>query len=347
MHFAVREIVYRNSATDMNEISQQMPSRLRDNKIASLLYNFLLKWQHLENHPRMGRLWRRVWQAACDRITTQVSTNIHGRRAIVNFGHTYPLYARRYKRWNNPLLELVNQVHHHKKRPINIIDVGAAIGDTVLLIEANCIGMVENYYCVEGEAEFFNLLVENIGSWRTVHAINALLSDKLEDIPTLTRTHAGTASAQGDLLQGAVPLDSLFCGSKSDSMIDVLKIDVDGFDGRVLRGSTGILEKHRPAVIFEWDPFLCQRTENGWLDHFIRLNESSYHRFVWFSKYGDFSHFTSGLDNASVNRMATVCLSNQHDFNWHYDIVALPDEAPEMEQQLAALSFAKQRRSFY
>lgn len=331
----------------MKLITQQTHPQIRDDKLASLVYNFLLDWQHLENHPRLGRLWRHMWQAACDKFTTQVSTNIHGRRAIVNFGHTYPLYARRYKRWNNPLLELVAQVHHHKQRPISLIDVGAAVGDTALLIDANCPGMVGDYYCVEGEPEFFALLQENIGSWHTVHPIRALLSDKSEDIPNLTRTHAGTASAQGNSLERAITLDSLFTESRPDTTIDVLKIDVDGYDGRVLRGSQDLLKKHRPAVIFEWDPSLCQKTGNNWLDHFIGLNELSYNRFIWFSKYGDFSHFTTGLDSAAINRMATVCLSNRHDWNWHYDIIALPDEAPEMEEQLATLSFAKKRRSFY
>lgn len=331
----------------MNPITPQIPPRIRDDKFASLVYNFLLKWQHLENQPHLGRIWRYMWETACERFTTEVSTNIHGRRAIVNFGHTYPLFARRYKRWNNPLLELVNQVYHHKQRPLSLIDVGAAIGDTALLIDANCPNMVGNYYCVEGEAQFFDLLVENIGAWDTVHPIRALLSDKTESIPNLTRTHAGTASALGDSLEKAVTLDSLFTDSMPDATIDIIKIDVDGYDGRVLRGSRDLLRKHQPTVIFEWDPYLCQKTGNAWLDHFVGLNELSYRRFVWFSKYGEFSHFTTGLDNASLNRMASVCLSNLHDTNWHYDIIALPDGAPEIEEELATLQFAKKRRSLY
>jgi len=323
------------------------PPQIHDDKVASFIYNLLLNWQHLENHPRLGRIWRSMWQKACENFSTYVSTNIHGRRAIVNFGHTYPLFARRYKRWNNPLLELVNQIYRYKQRPIDLIDVGAAVGDTVMLIDANCPGMVRNYFCVEGEAEFFSLLMENIGAWDNVHPIRALLSDKLQEIPNLTRTHAGTASAQGRLAEKAVTLDSLTSDGMRNTTIDVLKIDVDGFDGRVLRGSAELLEKSRPAVIFEWDPFLCQRTENDWLDHFIGLNELSYHRFIWFTKYGDFSHFMTGFDSAAINRMATVCLSNQHDHSWHYDIIALPDEAPELEDQLATLQFAKKRRSFY
>ena len=325
----------------------QYRSPIKDDKVASFVYNFLLKWQHLYDHPRLGRLWWYMWNMAGERFSTYVSTNIHGKRAIVNFGHTYPLFTRRYIHWNNPLLELVNQVRQYKKRSIGFVDVGAAIGDTALLIDANCPGMVGHYYCVEGEAEFFSLLIENVGSWDTVHPIRALLSDKFEDIPSLTRSHAGTASAQGDLSESAVTLDSLFKENNATFPIDIIKIDVDGYDGRVLRGARDLLEKYRPAVIFEWDPALCQKTGNSWFDHFVGLNELSYNRFIWFSKYGDFSHFTTGIDEAAISRLAAVCLSNQHDDNWHYDIIALPSEAPDIEEQLATLPFAKKRRSHF
>jgi FkbM family methyltransferase len=320
---------------------------IKDDKIASLIYNILLDWQYLENHKRLGRVWRKTWNHVCDRFTSMVSTNIHGRRAIVNFGHSYPLFARRYKHLNNPLVELVYQTHLSKQRPINIIDIGAAIGDTVLLIEANCPHMVSNYYCIEGESEFYALLIENVGTLDAVHPINVMLSDKPESIPNLTRSHAGTASAQGNESVQAVTLDSLFDTDVMGAGIDILKIDVDGYDGRVLRGARNILAKRSPAVIFEWDPYFCQKTNNSWLDHFIGLNEIGYSRFIWFSKYGEFSHFTTGCDEASINRMAAIILSNKHDTNWHYDIIALPDSAPEMEEQLSALSFAKNKPSSY
>jgi hypothetical protein len=56
----------------MNQITQQITSPIRDDKLASLVYNFLLNWQHLENLPRRGRFWRYIymWQAACDRFST-------------------------------------------------------------------------------------------------------------------------------------------------------------------------------------------------------------------------------------------------------------------------------------
>src|SRR3569833_3380912 len=118
------------------------PPQIHDDKVSSFIYNLLLYWQHLENHPRLGRIWRSMWQKACENFSTYVSTNIHGRRAKVNFGHTYPLFARRYKRWNNPLLELVYQIYLYKQLTINLIVVGAAVGVTVMIIDAICPGMV-------------------------------------------------------------------------------------------------------------------------------------------------------------------------------------------------------------
>ena len=86
----------------------------------------------------------------------------------------------------------------------------------------------------------------------------------------MLRTHKGTASAQGNSKTSAVTLDSLISLINPDA-IDLIKIDVDGFDGKVLLGAKGILRRYSPAVIFEWHPALCKQTGNNWTDHLTPL----------------------------------------------------------------------------
>jgi hypothetical protein len=173
-----------------------------------------------------------------------------------------------------------------------------------------------------------------------------MLSDEIEEIPDLVRLHPGTASAQGSTKTHAVTLDSLII-KHNISKVDLIKIDVDGYDGRVIKGSEEILKKFHPAVIFEWDPFHCKNTNNNWQDHFSILNKLGYNQFIWFSKYGDFSHFMTVIDESAINQMAQVCLSNEHDWNWHYDIVALHDTSTINTKELATMKYAKLRRSWY
>jgi hypothetical protein len=96
--------------------------------------------------------------------------------------------------------------------------------------------------------------------------------------------HESTASAQGDSLVWALALDDISL-VKTES-IDVFKIDVDGFDGRVLAGSRKLLLQHKPVVIFEFHPGLVKETGNEILLPFIVLAETGYHTLIWFDKYG-------------------------------------------------------------
>ena len=319
---------------------------IREGKLASLAYNLLLKYHNLERNRYFRPVWRHAWTLASQNFSCPVSTNIHGRRAIVNFGHTYPLYARRVQQWNNPLIELVYQTYASTNAPITVIDVGAGVGDTVLLLEANCPRMVGEYICVEGSEEFFAYLRENLAGLGKATIFRAMLSDTPGPIPTLVRTHAGTASAQGDEMVQSTTLDSLI--ARSDLLGNyVLKIDVDGFDGKVLGGARSLLATSRPAVIFEWHPILCRDSGNSWLDHFKALHERGYRRYTWFTKYGQFSHFMRDIDEASIAQLAEVCAHGRHDDDWHYDVVALTDDHKISDVALAELSFANKRRSWY
>lgn len=110
---------------------------------------------------------------------------------------------------------------------------------------------------------------------------------------------------------------------------------------------TQTLASYKPALIFEWDPAHCVNTGNSWLEHFEILVRSNYTRFVWFTKYGDFSHFMTEVDDAAIKNLAELCLSGKHDYNWHYDIVALHQSSLMNDGRLALLGFAKRRHSYY
>ncbi|MDY6828006.1 MAG: FkbM family methyltransferase [Pseudomonadota bacterium] len=320
---------------------------MHDHKWASLLYNQCLQRHQWQQHPVRGRIWRWAWHQGLARFDgTTVSTNMHGQRTLVNFGHSYGLYARRFSRWNNPLVELTHQAHVAHQRPVHLVDVGASVGDTVRLLQANCGDKVAGFVCVEGDPGFFAYLSANLAGDPRVRLVQHMLSDGSGQVPSLVRTHPGTASAQGQATEDAVPLD-LIVSPENTGQVDILKVDVDGFDGKVLGGSRKLLKTWHPAVIFEWDPFFCKQTENSWTEHFELLTALGYDRFLWFSKYGDFSHPMTGYDAPAVEQLAQLCLSDAHDSNWHYDVVALHTDSPIDPVALAAARFAKQRKSWF
>jgi hypothetical protein len=170
-----------------------------------------------------------------------------------------------------------------------------------------------------------------------------MLSDRPGQERSLVRTHPGTASAQGTHPTEATTLDLL--ADQAGLVPDVIKVDTDGFDGKVLAGATGLLSRDRPAVIFEWHPLLCHATNNNWWLAFEVLAASGYDEFVWFTKYGAFSHIDHGYSRSKLQTLADMCLQGRGpDPDWHYDVVALPRGSTVDPAALAALRHARSAR---
>ena len=291
--------------------------------VAERVYNALVLTAPFANRRVTGGIWKRVWDRAGWKYSGPVNTTIHGRRAVVNFGHTYAVLSRRFKHYNAPLVDLVRRTARDRCRPVTVVDVGASIGDTVMLMDEACPSLVAQYHCVDGDAEFFEYLKRNLGGRPDCTLYKAMLSAGDDDVPELVRTHGGTASAQGTTTRPARPLDTVLADTISS--IDVLKIDTDGFDGRVLAGSTAILRESRPAVIFEWHPLLYDRTGNDPMEPFEVLHAAGYRELEWYDKFGVFSHTSAVDDHAVVREMYGRCVAEPA-LDVHFDIVARPSD---------------------
>lgn len=293
-------------------------------------------------------LLRPIWpqlQGRLTRCASPISTRIHGHPVVINANYTYPLYSRIFPTLNNPLVELVHQVWKIRQGPLRIIDVGAAVGDTALLVRANCPDAWGEFICIDADPEFLPQLRHNIAQLPSCRAIGVQLSRCRRAERSLVRTHAGTASAQGGGSSDAQPLDDVIAANGIAEPVDLLKTDVDGFDGEVLAGATRLLSTSQPAVIFEWHPKLCAQTGTDAFLAFETLRANGYSRLLWFTKFGTFSHYCASDDGNAIRRLHRHCLHTTTDGDWHYDVVALHDDSDVDEQGLADLRFAVGKRS--
>lgn len=311
--------------------------------IASATWALLLKHMPVEGSFR-DRVWQKFYRIAERRWHGRdVAICVHGKRTVMNYGHAYPLYARRFHHWNQPLVELVHLTQRLRSRPLTFCDIGAGIGDTLLLLDANCPGAIRRVFAVDGDPEFFGYLTRNFGSDTRVSSYLTMLSDGVGEVSRLVRHHVGSSAALGEERVPSTSLDALL--AERDSPIDVLKCDVDGFDGKVLAGARRILETDKPNVIFEWHPHLCDQAGTDPTEHFTALSAAGYSRFAWFTKYGTFSHFSGGSVDSALRLMGDLSIRGKHDVDWHYDVVALHVESPLTEVEIAELQFARRRSS--
>ena len=178
-------------------------------------------------------IWDRAWSRLERRGSGTMRISLHGHPTIVNIGHPYPAFMRRWPTYNSPLVRAVRLTHAARRRSLTLVDVGASVGDTALLVRERCPGMVEQIFCIEGDDDFAAMLAANVGDLPGVHPVQAMAGDGSSTAPSLVRTHAGSASPRGSGEVGTSTLDDLVMAA---THVDLVKIDTDGYDGRVLLG---------------------------------------------------------------------------------------------------------------
>ena len=194
---------------------------------------------------------------------------------------------------------------------------------------------------MEGDAEFFSLLSHNMAQFDNVRLVQAVLSREAMQIRSLVKHHLGTAAAIGDEMISAIPLDQ--AAEVRKATVDVLKIDVDGFDGAVLSGAKAMLAADRPAVIFEWHPKLVLATGNDPMEAFSVLAGCGYKRYLWFNNVGTFSHFSGTASPEILKKAADYLLSVNSRADDHFDVIALPDSSRINDVVLAAMEYSRTR----
>ncbi len=255
--------------------------------------------------------------------------------------YALPLITRLYPCFNNPYLELVHQVHLLKSGPLNIIDIGASVGDTFHFINQNIPSAVNKIFCIEGHPVYQQYLTVNTSASQAASILPVVLSDRETDIKSLENHHNSSALSNGSKYVKAVPLDQVIA-ERIHEPIHVIKIDTDGFDGLVLKGSSHLLQEQKPLIIFEYHPVLIRQTGNDLTLHFTVLCDAGYDRLVWFDKYGVFSFFSDTNDHEFIATQARACIEAQEE-DLHYDVIAIPKNSMINTDELAAGRFSRNK----
>ena len=291
----------------------------------SLLHRLLIKKSGFRFKNKLfQKLWQAVWDFSVNSYKGAINYRLYGESIIMNNGYLYPLYINTFYSYNHPLIEITYQVFKCKKVPINYVDIGAAIGDTMLLLFKACPDMINFFYCIEGDDEFYYYQTYNLRNHSNGKLIKALLSDQnSKKEKSLIRTHSGTASAQGNRLTEAVTLDELLLERYPVDGIDLIKIDVDGLDGKVINGAKKLIYKFKPAIIFEFHPILIKKTGNSIHLPFWELVNHGYTSFIFFDKYGKFNHLHYHINNEEIDFLNQLCLRGYYHNDWHYDVISI------------------------
>ena len=301
---------------------QEEQKKIYSSPLLTIVYNTLLATYFFRKSKILFPIWRKIWDLVASNKGKYVNTYIHGSKAMVPVGHWYLLVLKTYPKFNSPLKSLIRFAENHYSRDLVIVDVGSAVGDTVLLIE-EISSMKNKYICIDGDTEYNLIVKENLKHLKDrFYLINSLISSNEEEIGKIVKDNPTTGIANSEDKEKASYLDELL---KNEKTVDVIKIDIDGYDGKAISGAIEILNKFSPMVIFEWNVPLYQSLSNDIFEPFNALYSSGYNKFYWFDNFGNFLILQNSIDLSVLTEMAKFSNLKFSSSGLHYDIVAIKE----------------------
>jgi FkbM family methyltransferase len=204
----------------------------------------------------------------------------------MNLSHQLPIYLAEHKLYDTAIPRIISIINSNEK--LFIVDVGANIGDTsALIINAN---PNVSILCVEGNPLFINLLKLNYQDDNRVTIEESFCSDILEENRISLDTKRGTATINSDTKNTTnfsfLTLDDIIQKHNEFSKIDFIKIDTDGFDYKVLRGSNSTIAQNKPLIFFELDKSFLIKNNEEIMSIFNYFEHHEYQAFLVYDNYG-------------------------------------------------------------
>jgi FkbM family methyltransferase len=249
--------------------------------------------------------------------TGDVEVRVWGTRLRLPADHHLPYIVGTNPLWSVPL---VNCAAALNRSALTVVDVGANVGDSVVLLESHLPGMCR-FVCVEPNSEWVPYLTANTAGL-PVEIIQSFIGEgqHLE----IKEGEPGTAGSQiAASGQRSIPLDEICSGRK----VDLIKVDTDGFDFPILRSGRHTLSTTRPALFFEWDPPMWRRQGENPASVFDWLAEAGYEDVCLFADSGFFACRMGTKAADMTQSLIAIAESRQGIDNVYWDVFAASAEA--------------------
>ena len=185
-----------------------------------------------------------------------------------------------------------------------IFDIGANFGYYALMLAAGLRQACEVHAFEPTEATFQRLSRHiALNEMECIHAHRLALSDAPGTASMHGREH-NSGAAFLELGEGEVRVSTLdeFVAERGLRRLDFMKIDVEGFEERVLRGGERVLRELRPHILFEVQPITLERAGSSvdrvatlLTSHGYRLLQADRERLVPLVRSNDPGYLVNGF----------------------------------------------------
>jgi FkbM family methyltransferase len=245
---------------------------------------------------RHQRLVRRAHTFARRRLIAAgdpcVAWSFEGGRLLLPLSHSLPIYRRDFPGYSANLLRIAR--HVQRKYPASpVIDVGANVGDSVLLLRQAAHMPI---LCIEGDAKYLDYLRRNTNNLEGVEVEPSFLGRSTTTVPGTVMVSNGTAridvapSGTGSGAVGipVVSLDDVLLRHPRFRASRLFKVDTDGFDAEILVSSKPFLAVARPVLFFEYDPAFLETGPLTGVELLREIREFGYVAIAAYDNLGDY-----------------------------------------------------------
>jgi FkbM family methyltransferase len=213
-------------------------------------------------------------------------------------GNNVQISTYKYRPDANDLLGTLSLCVAKKYPGLTVIDIGANVGDTVAVIKTAIDVPVIG---IEGDAVSYQFLERNTKQFQHVLILQQFLGEKKQTMQVeLEKSGWNTTliptEGKGQELSLLTLDEVLEQQQLSNRESKVLKVDCEGFDTIILRGATGLIQAHKPAIFFEYNKTSMEAIHEDGLSTLLSLEKYGYRSVMFFDNYGRYM-LTAPLSN--------------------------------------------------
>ena len=205
------------------------------------------------------------------------------------------------KDFGNEIARIVVLIYK-KYSDLSVLDIGANIGDTVATIKS-----VANVpiICVEGDDFSFSYLIENTKQFSGVKLYKNYLGEREETVNFTINKKGWNSTLIPDMTStqqiNLITLDQVMKNSfGSIKQFKFLKIDTEGYDTIILRGSFNLLKIAKPTLYFEYNQDNMANIHEDGLSTLYKLKDFGYEKILFFDDKGRF------ILSSTLNHQQTI-----------------------------------------
>lgn len=225
-----------------------------------------------------------------------------------------------------------------KYNNLNMIDVGANVGDTIAIVKSKIdIPII----AIEGDNTSYQFLETNSKQFQNLSLIKAYLGEEKNTIGVdVEKSGWNNTIVPNSNSKNQITLDTLDNILEKQNLLHnnlkLLKIDTEGFDTIILRGCNEILKKHKPIIYLEFNGENMRANGENGIATILNLKQFGYKNILIFDGLSNLI-LSTNLENEKLLLQLNNYIFTEGAILPYFDICIFHNEDSDLSDTFVSL----------